>query len=176
MADDTGEIHEQPTARGHVSGFWKMTCGGLPAPNWDTTWAGEPSDPPCKKKKIPRKDLARQHEGCADDVGEANGVQHRGWYGCFSTHFPYPVMSLPPPVAEFDFRVAVKFDDHGTKTTAERVEEVELAEGVRGFWSGSLGSGAVIVSSNAFMFDAGGHDDAERQEPTRNRHQVEVTN
>ncbi|KAK1656440.1 hypothetical protein BDP81DRAFT_487977, partial [Colletotrichum phormii] len=66
-----------------------------------------------------------------------------------STHFPYPTISIPPPLAEFDFRVAVRFDAQETKTTAEGVEEAELAEGVRGSWSGSLGSGAVI---------AGGHD------------------
>ncbi|OHE99445.1 hypothetical protein CORC01_05245 [Colletotrichum orchidophilum] len=154
MTDKTREDHDQRAPRGHVFGFWKMACAGPSTANWDTAWISEPIIPLCQRG-TPEQNLVKEHEGWGsvagevmDDKGEessnieANAVAS-------STHFPYPATSLPPPVADFDFRVAVSFGVQETEVIEDGPEKVELTEGVCGSWSGSFGSGLVIT---------GGHD------------------
>ncbi|GKT62775.1 UPF0311 protein [Colletotrichum tofieldiae] len=151
---------------GHTYGFWSLP-GSLPGnSDWDTAWICEPQ---VGFARLPERNLARQHGGWGREVEEVSdehesksprvNAKETG----SSNHFPYPTMSLPTPILEFDFRLAVRFAPKITETVVRNGKMVELAREVCGSWSGSLGSGVVV---------SGGHDLDRTKLGTRTVHKI----
>ncbi|KZL83625.1 hypothetical protein CI238_05979 [Colletotrichum incanum] len=149
---------------GHTYGFWRLP-GSLPGnSDWDAPWICESQ---VRFARLPERNLARQHGGWGHGIEEINdehepksprvNAEETG----FTNHFPHPAMSLPTPILEFDFRVAVRFTPEIIMVRNEKT--IELAREVCGSWSGSLGSGSVV---------SGGHDLDRTKLDTRTTHKI----
>lgn len=61
-------------------------------------------------------------------------------------HLPHPATSVPPPAIAFDFRAVVRFDAKTIKVAVgDAPKPLELTRVAGGSWSGSFGSGTVVV-------------------------------
>jgi hypothetical protein len=64
-------------------------------------------------------------------------------------HFPSPSVAFPQPTLEFDFRIAVKLKPEPSQIDGKVKKEITTISAGR--WSGSFGTGAVVVSFFALV-------------------------
>lgn len=57
----------------------------------------------------------------------------------------HPGLSLPPPQLEVDFRMKVMLDTNAATTSVDS-ESRSWTSFIEGVWSGSLGTGSIVVS------------------------------
>ncbi|WYZ39534.1 hypothetical protein EsH8_III_001448 [Colletotrichum jinshuiense] len=157
--------HEEGGRFGHSHGFWGLPRSSPSSSDWDTAWT-------CKQAPwlygLPDRNLARHHGGWNVGRDEAKKTEKRRRSSSNSpveageaahlNHFPHPVMSLPPPTVEFDFRFAARLACLGSES---------VSEAVCGSWSGSFGSGVVLVVC--------GRDPGRTDPKNRAAHRVDAT-
>ena len=88
----------------------------------------------------------RQEGGKGSEKKKANNHHHRsGEEACKRSldHFPNPTLNFPMPTLEFDLRIAVKLKPEPSNVEGKCPKEITTISSGR--WSGSFGTGHVVV-------------------------------